>query len=265
MGTMFKLLQFKNIRTKISLFIPFVGVALSVALCFLLTIIGMPMYMTIILIFFIISGLAAANFKFIPKNDYLTNKEMIKYYFSRFFYYIVLYILITFACSLGINLVTDAVIGTIFANINPVVGEYINETLLFLVTLIILSKIVIYNGYADTTHKRYNPHMMMSSMLFAFALVFPFVLTDYLYYLIEGENIFSSGVVASRSQFITAYLSAHLNLGFVGVIIGFLIQTALGTVAMLYYYSEGRRNFSVKHPHDLDYDKEQIDSFIAKS
>lgn len=262
---MFKLLQFNNTRTKISLLIPLASVALSVALSFLLTMTGMRMYMTIIIIFIIIVVLAAANYNFIPRNDYLTNKEIVKYYFSRFFYYIVLYILITFACSLGINLVTDAIIGTVFVNINPVMGEYINETILFLVTLLIISKIIIYNGYSDTTHKRYNPHMTLSSMIFAFALVFPFVFTDYLYYLIDGENIFSSGVVISRSQFITSYLSAHLNLGFAGVIIGFLIQAVFGTVAMLYYYSEGRRNFFVKHPHDLDYDKEQIDSFLANS
>lgn len=262
---MFKLLQFHKTRTKISLLIPLFAFAISVGLCFLLTVIGVPLYITIIIIFVVISVLAAANYNLIPINDYLTNKEMLKYYFSRFFYYIVLYTLITFACSLGINLVTDAVIGTIFASINPVIGEYINETLLFLVTLLILSKIVIYNGYADTTHKRYNPHMTLSSMIFSFAFVFPFVFTDYLYYLVDGENIFSSGVVISRSQFITSYLSAHLNFGFAGVIIGFIIQAAFGTVAMLYYYSEGRRNFFVKHPHDLDYDKAQIDRFIAKS
>lgn len=262
---MFKLLQFKNIRTKISLLLPVAGAALSVGLSILLTIIGLRMYVTIIIIFLVILVLAAANYNFIPRNDYLTNKEMVKYYFSRFFYYILLYTLITFACSLGINLITDAVIGTVFVNINPAMGEYINETILFLSTLFILSKIIIYNGYADTTHKRYNPHITVSSMIFSFAFVFPFVFTDYLYYLIDGENIFSSGVVISRSQFITSYLSLHLKFGLAGCIIGFVVQAALGTVAMLYYYSEGRRNFFVKHPHDLDYDKEQIDNFLSKS
>lgn len=258
---MFKLLRFKNIRTKISLLLPVTGMALSIGMCFLLPI-G---YIQIVAVFFTLSVLAAANYSCIPMNDYLKKNEMLKYYLSRFFYYTVLYALIMLACSLGINMISDAILGTIFANVNPFIGEVINETLLFLASLIILSKIVIYNGYSDTTHKRYNSHITLASMISAFALVFPFLFADYVYYLMDGDVMFSSGFVTSRSHFLPVYLSSKLNLGLAGVIIGFLIQSALGIIVMLYYYSEGRRNFFVKHPHDLDYDKEQIDSYIKKS
>ena len=176
-------------------------------------------------------------------------KNGFKINLGRMMYYLFIVVAANLACSYALSMVTFAIFGTALVAVNPWLAYFLATLVDLAVAILIISRITQYNGSNDTTHKRFNPHLILISVFLGHIPLIPVTWMNW-----------NDGFLLNTQTLPAFFLSP---LGAAGFFIGYPVFVLGLCAVLMFFYNKGRGDFFAKHPHDLEYDSEQVNEFIG--